>query len=137
MEKDLSSNIFCIFIQIVSAEPKIGGLLGDGGLVSGTGLGGGLLGGGGATSVIAEGSGVTGGLVDGSGTLLDVGSILGLKDTKCLKKCPLQIADTKLKCIKTTTFPKVPVCYGQNTNLKFIWPCQEQTTDKGDKGDKD
>lgn len=42
----------------------------------------------------------------------------------------MKITDRKLKCVKATTFPGYASCYGQNTQERWIFPCQDKPTEK-------
>lgn len=97
--------------------------MGTGGILGG-GVGNGLLGGDGPTKLLQSGGGITGTLLGEDGELLPIGPILN-KKVQCIKLCPDTIADTKLPCVKPTTFPTTPVCYGKNAKNKWLFPCQD------------
>lgn len=71
----------------------------------------------------AANGGDAGGLVDPkTGALLNVGALLGKKDT-CIAKCPTKITDADMQCVTPTFFETTMTCWGPNTDGKNIWPC--------------
>ncbi|KAJ6635813.1 hypothetical protein Bhyg_14399 [Pseudolycoriella hygida] len=103
------NNLIVLLVAVIAftnAEPLLGGILGNAGVLSGNDLGGTIGGIGGATDIIGDANGITGGLTDVNGAIVDLGGILDLKATKCLKKCPMQVANPDIKCITPTMYPE-------------------------------